>query len=192
MLLLGAVACTAQQPRQVRAASSAKPAAPSCGSGTFRWGAVRQETRLTGVSPVVTLGEDDGWTTFRNVPVRTVAASVRANGVGLSRRRAMASLARHLGYDTGDLMAPGEDTAHHPRHHDRIDFDGAGRFVTAEAVKVVDASFAVSCPDGTHYGSVTTWLTGTQGASLSCGADPGGEAWIREAYQLACGPLSPR
>ncbi|POX64945.1 hypothetical protein C3492_04215 [Streptomyces sp. Ru62] len=192
VLMLGAVACTAQQPRQVRAAPSAKPAAPSCGSGAFRWGAVRQETRLTGVSPVVTLGKADGWTTFRNVPVRTIAASIRTNGVELSRRRAMSSLARHLGYDTGDLMAPGEDTAHHPRHHDRIDFDLAGRFVTAEAVKVVDASFAVSCPDGTHYGSVTTWLTGTRGASLSCGTDPGGEAWVREAYRLACGPLSPR
>ncbi|MEU6600677.1 hypothetical protein [Streptomyces flaveolus] len=193
VLLLGAVACTAQQSRQVRTAPSVKPSAsPSCGSGTFRWGAVRQETRLTGVSPVVPLGKEDGWTTFHNVPVRTVVAWIRTNGVELSRRRAMASLARHLGYDTSDLMAPGENTAHHPRHPDRIDFDGAGRFVTAEAVKVVDASFAVSCPDGTHYGSVTTWLTGTQGASLSCGTDPGGEAWVREAYQLACGPLSPR
>ncbi|MET8563382.1 hypothetical protein ABZV75_23320 [Streptomyces flaveolus] len=158
----------------------------------LRWGAVRQETRLTGVSPVVTLGEDDGWTTFRNVPVRTVVASIRTNGVELSRRRAMASLARHLGYDAGGLMALGENTAHHARHPDRIDFDDAGRFVTAEAVKVVDASFAVNCPDGTHYGSVTTWLTGTQGASLSCRTEPGGEAWVREAYRLACGPLSPR
>lgn len=76
----------------------------------------------------------------------------------------MASLARHLGDDTGDLTAPGESTARHP--------------------------LAVSCPDGTHYGSVTTWLTGTRGASLACGADPGGEAWVREACRLACGPLS--
>ncbi|WP_030345162.1 hypothetical protein [Streptomyces sp. NRRL S-1022] len=29
-------------------------------------------------------------------------------------------------------------------------FDGSGRFVTAEAVQAVDASFAVTCPDGTH------------------------------------------
>ncbi|MEU1012962.1 hypothetical protein [Streptomyces sp. NPDC005890] len=191
MLLLGAVACTAQRPDEPRAASSVRPSAsPSCASGTFRWGAVRQETRLTGVSPVVTVGKDDGWTTFRNVPVRTVVASIQTNGVELSQRRAMASLARHLGYGTSDLMAPGENTAHHPRHPDRIDFDGAGRFVTAEAVKVVDAGFAVGCPDGTHYGSVTTWLAGTQGASLSCDTDPGKEAWVREAYQLACGPLS--
>ncbi|MGW3459365.1 hypothetical protein ACWDE9_07095 [Streptomyces olivaceoviridis] len=34
--------------------------------------------------------------------------------------------------------------------------------------------------------------TGTRGASLSCGTDPGGEAWVREAYRPACGPLSPR
>ncbi|QTD98598.1 hypothetical protein S1361_14670 [Streptomyces cyanogenus] len=195
VLLLGAVACTAQQPGGPRAAPSAKPSAkrsasPSCGSGTFRWGAVRQEIRLTGVSPVVTVGEDDGWTTFRNVPVRTVVASIQTNGVELSRRRAMTSLARHLGYDTGDLTAPGEDTAHHRRHPDRIDFDGAGRFATAEAVKVVDASFAVGCPDGTHYGTVTTWLTGTQGASLSCDTGPGREAWVREAHQLVCGPVS--
>ncbi|MEW2509012.1 hypothetical protein [Streptomyces sp. NPDC046870] len=191
VLLLGAVACTAQQPRPTRAVPRAQPsAAPSCGSGAFRWGTVRQETRLTGVSPVVTLGKDDGWTTFRNEPVRTIVASVRTSGAEVPRRRVMASLARHLGYDTSDLTAPGESTAHHPRHHDRIDFDGAGRFVTAEAVKVVDASFAVRCPDGTHYGSVTTWLTGAQGASLSCGTDPGGETWVREAYRLACGPLS--
>ncbi|ALO93854.1 hypothetical protein SHL15_2712 [Streptomyces hygroscopicus subsp. limoneus] len=35
-------------------------------------------------------------------------------------------------------------------------------------------------------------LTGTRGASLSCGTGPGGEARVREAYQPACGPLSPR
>ncbi|MFG3011099.1 hypothetical protein ACGFZB_11665 [Streptomyces cinerochromogenes] len=192
-LLLGAVAvaCTAQQPREVRAAPPAKPSAsPSCGSGAFRWGAVRQETRLTGVSPVVEVGKDDGWTTFRNIPVRTVVASIRTNGVRVSQRRALASLEKRLGYDTGDLMAPGEDTARRPRHPDRVDFDGAGRFVTAEAVKVVDASFAVSCPDGTHYGTVTTWLNADQGATLACGTDPGEEAWVREAYQLACGPVS--
>ncbi|MEU6667563.1 hypothetical protein [Streptomyces sp. NPDC046727] len=186
-LLLGSVACTAQPAATVRAAPSASP---SCGFGTLRWAGVRQETELTGVSPVVTLGKDDGWTTFRNVPVRTVVASIQANGVEVPQRRVMASLARRLGYDTGDLMAPGESTAHHPRHPDRIDFHGAGRFATAEAVKVVAASFAVTCPDGTHYGSVTTWLDTPRGDSLACGTDPGGEAWLREAYQLACGPLS--
>ncbi|WP_189813377.1 hypothetical protein [Streptomyces olivaceoviridis] len=36
------------------------------------------------------------------------------------------------------------------------------------------------------------WLTGTRGASLSCGTAPGGAAWLREAHQPACGPLSPR
>ncbi|MEU6590774.1 hypothetical protein ABZ923_16395 [Streptomyces sp. NPDC046881] len=191
VLLLGAVACTAPRPGGPRAASPVRsPASPSCPSGTFRWGAVRQETRLTGVSPVVTVGAYDGWTTFRNVPVRTIVASVRTNGVELSGQRTMASLARHLGYDTSELMAPGESTARHPRHPDRIRSDGAGRFVTAEAVKAVDASFAVTCPDGTHYGSVTTWLTGTRGDSLACGTDPGGEAWVREAYRLACGPVS--
>ncbi|QJS11946.1 hypothetical protein HKX69_22665 [Streptomyces argyrophyllae] len=31
----------------------------------------------------MTLGEDDGWTTFRNVPVRRVVASDRTNGAEL-------------------------------------------------------------------------------------------------------------
>ncbi|QJS11945.1 hypothetical protein HKX69_22660 [Streptomyces argyrophyllae] len=53
VLLLGAVACTAQRPRHVRVAPPpGRSASASCGSGAVRWGAVRRETRLTGVSPV--------------------------------------------------------------------------------------------------------------------------------------------
>ncbi|MES9522286.1 hypothetical protein [Streptomyces capoamus] len=191
VLLLGAVACTGQRADAPRAMASVRPSAsPSCGAGTFRWGAVRQDTRLTGVSPVVTVGKDAGWTTFRDVPVRTVVASVRTDGAAPPRERVLASLARHLGYEPGSLMAPGESTARHPRHPDRIRSAGAGRFATAEAVKVVDASFAVTCPDGPHYGSVTSWLDVPRGDSLACGTDPGAEAWLREAYRLACGPVS--
>ncbi len=194
VLLLGAAACTAQQPRQARAVPPARPSAspssPSCEAGALRWGTVRQETRLTALSPVVTVGGHDGWTTFRNIPLRTVTASLHTDGVRVPQRRVMASLTRHLGYDTGDLMSPGENTAHHPRPPERIGSQDAGRLATAEAVRVVDASFAVECPGGTHYGSVTTWLGATRGDTLACGADPGGEAWLREAYRLACGPLS--
>ncbi|MFF8727296.1 hypothetical protein ACF073_12505 [Streptomyces sp. NPDC015171] len=208
------VACMTAQPRQVRAAapgtrsaspsaapsaspsvpSSASPSSvpPSCGSGALRWGAVRQRTQLTGLSPVVALGEDDGWTTFRDVPVRSVVARVRTSGTHLAQRRVLASLARHLGYDTDDLTAPGEDTARHARPPERTRFHGAGRFATAEAVRTVDASFTVTCPDGDHYGSVTTWLGPVHGDSLACGTDPGKEPWLREAYRLACGPLTGR
>ncbi|MBL1080638.1 hypothetical protein JK359_01385 [Streptomyces actinomycinicus] len=191
LLLLGAVACTApQQPKARPAAAAAAPSAsPSCASGALRWGSVRQETRLIGLSPAVTAGKHDGWTTFRNATVRVVAARVTTDGADVSGRRVVALLARHLGYDSGDLMPPGQNTAPHMPARERIGSRGAGRIATTEGVKVVDASFVVQCPDGPHYGSLTTWLAPVRSDSIGCGTDPGRDAWLREAYRLACGPL---
>ncbi|MEV6764123.1 hypothetical protein AB0N16_26485 [Streptomyces sp. NPDC051105] len=169
--------------------AKASATAPSCPGGTFRWTGVTREVRLTAVSPVVKVDDGDrGWITFHTRLVRNIVPRVDTSDGSLSARRVLAALARHLKlWDLGEFAAPGEDSAHHERHAVRMNPLGHGaRFVEAKGVTVIEGSFTVACPGRAVYGSVSTWAV-DHGASLACGVDPGDEAWVKEAYRLACG-----
>ncbi|MEU6272280.1 hypothetical protein ABZ871_07635 [Streptomyces populi] len=123
--------------------------------------------------------------------MRNIVPQVTTSDARVSAHQVLAALAEHLKWwDAEELAAPGEESADRRRHPVEADFLGhAGRFVEAEGVQVVDASFTVTCSGRDVYGSVTTWF-GDSGASLACGVIPHTEeAWIREAYRLTCGPL---
>lgn len=192
-----AAACTtttgkppAQKP--TAAGTKATATAPYCAGGAVRWSSVNRERRLTEVSPVVKVGKDDGWVTFHPGLVRNIVPQVSTSDDRVPAHQVLAALAKHLKWwDVEELAAPGEESADRRRHPVRTDSLGhAGRFVEAEGLQVVDASFTVTCPDGDVYGSVTTWF-GNSGASLACGVNPRAkEAWVSEAYRLTCGPLS--
>ncbi|MEU4087347.1 hypothetical protein [Streptomyces aureus] len=192
-----AVACTAttgKPPAQKTTAAGTKAgaAAPYCAGGAVRWSSVNRLRRLTEVSPVVKVGENDGWVTFHPGLVRNIVPQVSTSDDRVPAHQVLAALAKHLKWvDVEELAAPGEESADRRRHPVRTDSLGhAGRFVEAEGVQVVDASFTVTCPDGDVYGSVITWF-GNSGASLACGVNPRTkEAWVNEAYRLTCGPLS--
>jgi hypothetical protein len=158
-----------------------------------RWTSVHREIRLTEVSPVVRVGENDGRVTFHTGLVRNVVPRVDASGGSVSAHLVLEALAKHLeSWDVDQLAAPGEESADRRRYPVKVDFLGhPGRFVEAEGVQVVDASFTVTCPGKDVYGSLTTWLGGHSGASLACGVVPGKAPWVREAYRLTCGPLPP-
>ncbi|MFJ2732883.1 hypothetical protein [Streptomyces sp. NPDC087317] len=123
--------------------------------------------------------------------MRNIVPQVSTSDDRVSAHQVLAALAKHLKrWDVEELATPGKESADRQRYPAKADFLGhAGRFVDAEGVQVVDASFTVTCPDRDVYGSVTTWF-GHTGASLACGVNPHTkEAWIQEAYQLTCGPL---
>lgn len=191
-----AAACAAANEKPVAGKTieaEAKPTAstPSCAGGALRWASVRREWRLTEVSPVVDVRQGDGRVTFHPGLVRNIVPEVSTSDDDVSARQVLVALAKHLrSWDVDQLAAPGEESADRRRSPVRIDSLGqAGRFVEAEAVQAVDASFTVSCPGRDVYGSVRTWM-GDAGASLACGVDPDTkEPWIREAYLLTCGPL---
>ncbi|MFF5012217.1 hypothetical protein [Streptomyces sp. NPDC001165] len=194
--LLGAVACTAQEKPVAHAVPSAS--APSCRSGAIRWRTTATEWRLTEVSAVVTVGKSDvrakkyAHFEFPAVHVRTVTASVETSAPSVSGRRVLASLADRLGEDVSMLGRPGRTTVHRKQDLVTVDLRGVpGRFVEADGVHVVQASFTVTCPgrDTDLYGSVTTW-DGDGSALLRCGEHPGKDAWVREGYRLACGTTS--
>ncbi|MEU2619781.1 hypothetical protein ABZ642_16890 [Streptomyces sp. NPDC007157] len=169
--------------------AKASATAPSCPGGTFRWTGVTREVRLTEVSPVVKAVDGDrGWLTFHTRLVRNIVPRVDTSDGSLSAHRVLAALARHLElWEAGEFAAPGEDSADRERHAVRMKPLGRGaRFVEAEGVTVVEGSFTVACPGRDVYGSVSTWVV-DHGAALACGVDPGDEAWVKEAYRLACG-----
>lgn len=166
---------------------SASASAPSCAGGSIRWASVKQETRLTEVSPVVHVRKSDGMMTLPTVRVRNIVARFDVSDSGVSAHRVLAALADHL--SVSELPAPGEESAGRERDRGQEDFLGhEGRYVDAEGVLLIDASFTVSCPGRDVYGSVTTWF-GDSRDSLACGVDPGDAAWTREAYRLTCGRL---
>lgn len=191
-------ACTAaaEKPaarQTTEAENKATASTPSCAGGTFRWTSVHREWRLTEVSPVVEVRKSDDWVTFHPGLVRNIVPQVSMSDDRVSRHQALAALAKHLKWwDVEELATPGEESADRRRHPVKVDSLGhGGRFVQAEGVRVVDASFTVSCPGRDVYGSVTTW-SGDVGASLACGVNPKTtEPWIQEAYRLTCGPLRP-
>ncbi|KAB1987650.1 hypothetical protein [Streptomyces triticiradicis] len=173
--------------------TKAAAATPSCAGGAVRWSSVNRERRLTEVSPVVNVGENDGWVTYHLGLVRNIVPQVSTSDARVSAHQVLVALAEHLKrWDVEELAAPGEESADRRRHPVETDSLGhAGRFVEAEGVQVVDASFTVTCPGRDVYGSVTTWFDDT-GASLACGVNPRTEeAWIHEAYRLTCGPPKP-
>lgn len=176
-------------------ARTTSTAAPTgCAGGAIRWGRVAKEPTLIAVSRPVEVGEDDGWVTITPERVRELEPRIEVSGAGPSARRIYASLAKRLKYwSASELAKPGASSAEE-EDDDRIDFHGAGVFVTAQGVRAVDASFTVDCPDGSRtrvYGSVFTYLRGNFHASLACGVDPAEhgnkEQWVTEAYTLACG-----
>ncbi|MFE2538384.1 hypothetical protein [Streptomyces sp. NPDC059371] len=135
--------------------------------------------------------ESDGWVTFHPGLVRNIAPQVSTSDDRVSESQVLAALAKRLKRDVEQLAAPGEESADRRRYPVRVDSHGhAGRFVEAEAVQAVDASFTVACPGRDVHGSVSTWFGGGS-ASLACGVNPHvKESWIQEAYRLTCGPLS--
>ncbi|MGW2788079.1 hypothetical protein ACWC3X_44200, partial [Streptomyces populi] len=129
--------------------------------------------------------------TFHPGLVRNIVPQVTMSDARVSAHQVLVALAKRLKrWDAQELAAPGEESADRRRYPVKADFLGhAGRFVDAEAVQVIDASFTVTCPGRDVYGSVTTWF-GDSGASLACGVNPRTkEAWVQEAYRLTCGPL---
>ncbi|MGQ4378749.1 hypothetical protein ACN6K9_001464 [Streptomyces sp. SAS_267] len=188
-----AAACTAAtgKPAATEAKAKATASAPSCAGGAVRWTSVHRERRLTEVSPVVNVRESDGGVTFHPGLVRNIVAQVSTSDDRVSAHQVLAALTKRLKrWDVDQLAAPGKESADRRRNPVKVDFLGhAGRFVEAEAVQAVEASFTVACPGGDVYGSVTTWF-GNSGASLACGVNPGTkEPWVQEAYRLTCGPL---
>ncbi|MFD8814996.1 hypothetical protein ACFV23_26790 [Streptomyces sp. NPDC059627] len=195
-LVLASAGCTTTNAKTAQGAAATRPAAeasatiPTCADGTFRWAGVTREARLTEVSPVVTVREGArGRVTFHPRLVRDIVPRVDTSDGSVSAHRVLAALARHLKmWDVGEYAAPGEDSADRDLPPLRMDPLGhGGRFVDAKSVRVVEGGFTVSCPGRDVYGSVTTWVKGNSDASLACGVEPGGEAWVREAYRLACG-----
>ncbi|MEU8836859.1 hypothetical protein [Streptomyces sp900116325] len=137
--------------------------------------------------------ESDGWVTFHLGLVRNIVPQVSTSDDRVSERQVLAALAKRLGWwDAEELAAPGEESADRPRSPVKVDSLGhAGRFVEAEGVQAVDASFTVACPGRDVYGSVTTWFANSS-ASLACGVNPHTkESWVQEAYRMTCGPLRP-
>jgi hypothetical protein len=180
-----------REPKAPKANVSASASVPSCKSGTIRWSSVHREVRLAEVSPVVKVRKSDGAITFHPVLVRNVVPRVDTSDGSVPAHRVLAALAKHLKWwDAEELAAPGEESADRERSFDKIDFLGhGGRFVEAEGIQVVEASFTATCPGHDVYGSVTTWF-GNYGDSVACGVDPGDDAWVQEAYRLTCGRLS--
>ncbi|MGW3912030.1 hypothetical protein ACWEBX_11005 [Streptomyces sp. NPDC005070] len=122
--------------------------------------------------------------------MRNIVPQVSTSDDRVSERQVLAALAERLKWwDVEELAAPGEESADRRRSPVKTDSLGhAGRFVEAEGVQTVDASFTVTCPGHDVYGSVSTWFGGAS-ASLACGVKPHvKESWIQEAYRLTCGP----
>ncbi|MFD4603624.1 hypothetical protein ACFWPQ_37060 [Streptomyces sp. NPDC058464] len=191
-LVLATAGCTTTTGKAAATSPSAKASAtaPACPGGTFRWAGVTREERLTELSPVVTVKEgDSGWITFHTRLVRNVVPRVDTSDGSVSAHRVLAALAKHLKlWDVGEYAAPGEDSADRKPAPLRMGTRGhGGRYVDAKSVRVVQGGFTVACPGRNVYGSVTTWVNGNTDAGLACGVDPGGEAWVKEAYRLACG-----
>lgn len=179
--------------KTTEAETKATASTPSCAGGAVRWTSVHREWRLTEVSPVVNVRKNDGWVTFHPGLVRNIVPQVSTSDDGVSAHQVLAALAKRLKWwSVQELAAPGKESADRRPSPVRADSLGhAGRFVEAEAVQAVDASFTVTCPGRDVYGSVTTWF-GSGGASLACGVNPDTkQSWVQEAYQLTCGPLKP-
>ncbi|MFD5574816.1 hypothetical protein [Streptomyces cadmiisoli] len=137
--------------------------------------------------------KSDGWVTFHPRLVRNIVPQVSTSDDRVSAHQVLAALAKRLKWwDVEQLAAPREESAGRRRYPVKVDHLGhTGRFVQAEGVQVVDASFTMSCPGRDVYGSVTTWF-GDVNASLACGVNPRTkEPWVQEAYRLTCGPLRP-
>ncbi len=191
-----AAACTAATGKPaarktIEVETKATASTPSCAGGAVRWTSVHREWRLTEVSPVVNVRESDGRVTFHPGLVRNIVPQVGTSDDRVSAHQVLAALAKRLKrWDVEELAAPGKESADRRRYPVKVDSLGhAGRFVEAEGVQAVDASFTVTCPGGDIYGSVSTWF-GDAGASLACGVNPHTkEPWIQEAYRLTCGPL---
>ncbi|NNN38080.1 hypothetical protein HLK59_48830 [Streptomyces sp. S3(2020)] len=164
-------------------------AGPACADGEIRWAGVTEERRLIAVSRPVDVDEKDGKIRFSPVRVRELEPKAEMSGEGPSAGRLFASLGEHLGWEADTLARPGRSSAAAERD-DVVDYDGAGTFVSARAVRAVDASFVADCSGTPVHGSVSSWH-GSSGASLQCGVDPSGEGgkepWVAEAYALACG-----
>ncbi|WP_405737018.1 hypothetical protein OG885_29315 [Streptomyces sp. NBC_00028] len=176
------------------ARTTPKASSVGCAGGEIRWGRVTKEPTLIAVSLPVEVGKGDGWVTITPERVRELEPRIETSGEGPSDRRIYASLAKRLKHWSASGLAKPGATSADVEEDARIDFHGAGVFVTAQAVRAVDASFTVDCPDGTRtrvYGSVSTYLRGGTTTSLACGYDPAKhgtkERWITEAYNLACG-----
>lgn len=171
------------------AAVTRTAAGPACADGEIRWAGVSEARRLIAVSRPVEVDEKEGKVRFSPVRVRELEPRVEASGQGPSAGRLFASLGKYLELDADTLARPGKSSAAAERD-DVVDYDGAGTFVSARAVRAVDASFVADCSGTSVQGSVSTWYLGA-GASLECGRDPSGhgsdEAWVMEAYALACG-----
>ncbi|MET8038772.1 hypothetical protein [Streptomyces sp. NPDC005345] len=123
--------------------------------------------------------------------MRNIVPQVSTSDDRVSAHQVLAALANHLKrWDIDQLATPGKESADRRRYPVKVDSLGhAGRFVEAEGVQAIDASFTVNCPGHDVYGSVSTWVDRV-GASLACGVNPHTkESWIQEAYQLTCGPL---
>ncbi|MEU6197375.1 hypothetical protein [Streptomyces sp. NPDC047061] len=195
-LVLATAGCTTTTEKAAATSPSTSPSArasataPACPGGTFRWAGVTREERLTELSPVVTVKEGDrGWITFHTRLVRNVVPRVDTSDGSVSAHRVMAALAKHLKlWEPYEYATPGEDSADRRPSPLRMGTRGhAGRYVDAKSVRVVQGSFTVACPGRDVYGSVTTWVGGNTDAGLTCGVDPRAEAWVKEAYRLACG-----
>ncbi|MEV6019219.1 MULTISPECIES: hypothetical protein [unclassified Streptomyces] len=173
------------------AGTKATASATSCAGGAVRWTSVHREWRLTEVSQVVNVRKSDGWVTFHPGLVRNIVPQVSVSDDGVSAHQVLAALAKRLKWwSVEELAPPGKESADRRVNPGKVDFLGsAGRFVDAEGVRTVDATFTVTCPGRDVYGSVSTWF-GDAGASLECGVNPKTkQSWVKEAYRLTCGPL---
>ncbi|MEU6376581.1 hypothetical protein [Streptomyces sp. NPDC046909] len=164
-------------------------AAPACAKGAIRWVGVSKERKLVAVSRPREVAKDEGWVRLSPVRVRELEPRIEMSGDGPAAERLLASLAKRLGWDGEELAGPGEPSDVE-EHDERADFQGAGTFVAAQGVWSIEASFTADCSGKPVYGSVSTWRNGAT-ASLQCGYDPSKhgshEAWVLEAYELACG-----
>jgi len=187
-----AVGCTATAATSATATTSPTAIATtsaSCARGALHWVRVSKETELLAVSPVVEVAKGAGKVRFTFSPVRSLTPAVEVNDASVSEGRVFAALARRLDVDAAFLRKPSSEQ---PQTGGEIDFLGvAGRFVEARGAHVVRASFTVDCSDATPAHGTVTGYYGSSGVSLRCGVDPGKEggkqAWIQEAYDMACG-----
>lgn len=167
----------------------ARTGAAACAEGEIRWGGVRDERQLIAVSRPVEVDEKDGKVRLSPVRVRELEPRVEMSGQGPSAERILASLGKRVGWSADTLARPGESSSVEEQD-DIADFQGAGTFASAWAVWSVEAGFTADCGGTAVYGSVSTWH-GSAEASLRCGHDPSEhgseEAWVLEAYTLACG-----
>ncbi|MGW0822217.1 hypothetical protein [Streptomyces sp. NPDC002845] len=208
-LVLGAVACTADQAKTGNTdktdkadavgepggkATQAAVRAEACKGGTFTWFNIDQSERLTGVAKAERVGKGGGKLTNRLQRVYTPEVSVKADGPSVPTREVLLSLGMETGVidadediDSVSDMSFLDADQKAPELNDEpesVTLHAAAEFVRYAGVKVVEGDFHYSCPDGEiTVGHARSWQVDTAGTAV-CTEDPGpGLAVGRRAYE---------